>query len=504
MTKELYFITDSGMEAVGQSEDMRLQFLSDPQAVLSLKQKHEERMAVVDAFMVSANANTKDEEFADVFGDTARIIEHGNARIGVINVNGAIETSESWWHSYMGVMSYERMGNILTSFQQMGNISEILFVWNSPGGKVKGAFDMASRLQSMQRDGIKMTSYAETMMASAAILLGTVPKDVYTSSDADIGSVGAMATLVNYRKALDKAGIEYTTFKYGKLKDMGSPYRDMTKEEASIFQSRIDRAGIQIVAAVQQNRGMTAEQFKLAAGEAKVVFGTDAVASGLADGIKTLDEVVNMLIERHNAPKSSMATLNGAQKMTLKLNAQGIAAVAAGMSIDEAMKQAALTEEVMESPVEEPVEVPTEEPVAEAPTEEPEAPAPAESVAQAGLMELVAQLTDAKVAAKTATDKLAAAELENEAMKTDIANLIKIAAVAVNNLEVACGNVNAVLATFQGMSPAELTSRFESLSATFKSKMRTGPVSAAAAKKGGQSASATGALKSRMDAVIGN
>ncbi len=503
MTKELYFITDTGMDSVGRAEEMRVQMLADPQAVFALKSKHEERMAAINAFIASAKADTPDEEFADVFGDTSRIITHGNARIGVINVNGAIETSESWWHSYMGVMSYERMGNILTAFEQMGNINEVLFVWNSPGGKVKGAFDMASRLQTMQRDGMAMTSYAETMMASAAILLGTVPKDVYTSSDADIGSVGAMATLVNYRKALDKAGIEYTTFKYGKLKDMGSPYRDMTKEEASIFQSRIDRAGVQIVTAVQQNRGMTAEQFKLAAGDAKVVFGTDAVASGLADGIKTLDEVVNMLIERHNAPKSSMATPNGAQKMTLKLNAQGIAAVAAGMSVDEAMKQAALTEEVMEAPVETPDEAPADEPVAAAP--EADEPAPvAEPAAQAGLMELVTQLTDAKVQAKTAEDKLSAALTENTNLKTDLDALVKIAAVAVTNLEVACGNVNASLATFQGMSPTELTSRFESLSATFKSKMRTGPVSAAPAKKEGQSASAAGALKSRMDAVIGN
>lgn len=510
MTDDIYLITEGGIEFLREKHELHLQMQSDPNAVVTLNAAHLEKIKKGEQLSakLTAGETVSEEDFKDAYGDMARIV---GGFLGIINVKGPIETSEKYWHTYCGIPSYERIDKIVDTMVQMGTIKEILWVWNSPGGNARGCFACAKHIGDVQKGGIAMTSFVETGMMSAAIAIGTVPKKIYTVGDADVGSVGAMTTLFNYTEAYKQAGVEAKTFKYGRLKDIGSPYRARTKEEDTFFQNRVNSLGIQIVSTVQTNRKMSAEQFMEAAGEAKIVFGTEAAVSGLVDGVRTFDEVVNAIIAGHNAPQAQPAIKSGAANMKkYRLNAQGLAAVAAGLPQPEALKMAAYIEEddtpeggdenLNGGGAEVETDLTNENLNPEGGTQK---PTPATEV-QTDLTALVTQLSDEKAKSIGLQGQLTALQEKETKLQTQNAALLEIAAKAVLNMEVACGNTTVSVDSLKAMGVDGLVARHTEVTTLFKTKLRAGPIARVDTQARVENTKRPVAVaQSRMDAVLG-
>ena len=54
------------------------------------------------------------------------------------------------------------------------------------------------------------------------------------------GSIGVIAILPNFTKMLDKVGIKANIIKSGKMKDAGSPLKELTQDEREYFQDMLD------------------------------------------------------------------------------------------------------------------------------------------------------------------------------------------------------------------------------------------------------------------------
>src|SRR5437870_12953599 len=70
------------------------------------------------------------------------------------------------------------------------------------------------------------------------------------------GSIGVIMLTVNAQGLLDKLGVSTSTIKSGPRKDMGSPFRQLTDDERTIFQSVIDELQAQFLKKVAEQRGM--------------------------------------------------------------------------------------------------------------------------------------------------------------------------------------------------------------------------------------------------------
>lgn len=504
--ENLWLVSEGGAAIVEQRLNLQLQLQTDPTAVAKIRAEYNERQRLQAALQERCQAGEaiSQEEFLGAYGDMVTL---QSEKLAIVTVEGPIETHESWWHKYAGVPSYSRIRDILDTLVHMGSVQDVLFVWRSPGGNAKGSFALAEHMAKLQSNGLSMTSYADTGMMSAAILLGVVPNTVYASADADVGSVGAMSTMFNRSKQMEKMGVEAKTFKYGKLKDIGSPYRDMTAEEEAFFQSRINKLGQQIVMHVQKHRAMTPDQFEAAAGEAKIVFGSEAAATGLVDGVKTLDEVVNGILARHNASQPQSVAPTGGSTMKIRLNAQGLAAVASGMSQEEAMANAAFVEAVPEGEGEGEGEgdaTLTGKTAEEG--EDGQKPVPAAPVApamSADLSALVNQLTDEKLNVQKLTGEREALAAQVTDLQAQVAKLMAISAKAVFNLEVACGSTTVSEESLIALGADALTARHVELTAMFKARMPMGQRSTTVTAQPGNEKAAVppAALRAHMAAV---
>lgn len=437
--------------------ELQAQLMTDPIAMATIRKNYEpiENACALIQERMDAQEPFTEEEFDDAYGDFVSLFNGGT--LALFTISGSMKTNASWWDKYFGDVSYQRMSEALSALEYRGGVKDIVFDWQSPGGQVKGVFKLADQMRALQKT-IPMTSVATTGMMSAALVLGTVPAKVYATEDADVGSAGAISTFLTQVGRMKLMGIEAHVFKSERLKDIGSPYREPTKEEMAFFQARVDLIGSRVVQTVMANRHMTPDSFQAAAGDAKVVFGSEAAASGLVDGVKTLSEVVNTLVARHNASQTGGAN-TGVGNMKYKLNAKGLAAVEAGtLTAEEALKNPELREEAKGEPA------PQGEPPASKETK------PASDEEAQSISKLISDLVEAKTALAAVTAERDTLKTENEKMTGHLTSLRDVAATALLNLEVANGNTTATLESMKALPPESMSARYIELREQFKKK----------------------------------
>jgi len=162
---------------------------------------------------------------------------------------------------------------------------------DSPGGSASGAFDAVSRMRGAKlAAGKTVFTYADDLAASAGYALATVGDKIFLPESGMIGSVGVIGVLAEQSAALKEAGINVRVLTTGAD---GHPAVPMTEAMVKRYQARIDHLGGLFFAQVADARGMTAGAVK--ALEAGVFQGADAIKAGLADGISTFDDVVDMI-----------------------------------------------------------------------------------------------------------------------------------------------------------------------------------------------------------------
>jgi len=108
-----------------------------------------------------------------------------------------------------------------------------------------------------------------------------------------VGSIGVIAVHVDRSAADAMAGTRYTTLFAGAHKTDFNPHEALGDGARSALQAEVDRVYGIFVDTVARNRGMSVAAVR--ATEARLLFGADAVAAGLADEIGTLREALAAL-----------------------------------------------------------------------------------------------------------------------------------------------------------------------------------------------------------------
>lgn len=107
------------------------------------------------------------------------------------------------------------------------------------------------------------------------------------------GSIGVIMEFANLEGLFKKIGVEGVIIKSGKHKDIGSPFRGLTKEEKELLQGIIDDVYDQFVSAVVEGRKMKPETVKGLA-DGRIYTGRQAKELGLVDELGTLQDAINI------------------------------------------------------------------------------------------------------------------------------------------------------------------------------------------------------------------
>ena len=105
------------------------------------------------------------------------------------------------------------------------------------------------------------------------------------------GSIGVIAQFPNVTGLLHWAGIGMQTITAGKMKDVGSPFREMTPDERAYLQSTLADVHEQFIGAVASGRSLSADDVRKFA-DGRVFTGRKAKELKLVDELGGLQDAV--------------------------------------------------------------------------------------------------------------------------------------------------------------------------------------------------------------------
>lgn len=152
---------------------------------------------------------------------------------------------------------------------------------NSPGGGVAPSQEIYRYLRKLQKP---VYASMGSLAASGGYYAAVGTEKIFALPGTITGSVGVIIKFPNFRTLYDKIGIEFKTIKSGKFKDIGSPDRGMSEEEAKLLQDSIMDVYEQFIADILASRKIDENTLRQYA-DGRIITGNFAHKIGFVDAL---------------------------------------------------------------------------------------------------------------------------------------------------------------------------------------------------------------------------
>ena len=169
----------------------------------------------------------------------------------------------------------------------------ILLKINSPGGAAATSEELAKLVLSLRQEVPVVTSIGDSA-CSGAYMVAAASNYIFANTMSWTGSIGVIMILPNYQELSKKFGVAFKTIKSGKMKDLGSPFREMTPEEENYLETLIKKAHREFVNFIKLTRPNAINLDELADG--RILDASTALENNLIDRLGTEDDALNFLI----------------------------------------------------------------------------------------------------------------------------------------------------------------------------------------------------------------
>ena len=150
-------------------------------------------------------------------------ISDGKPLIAVVELSGPIYDSNS----------------IIRQFKKYGDdedIDAILFRISSPGGGVSASQEIYQEVRKVRDSGKPILASLGAVAASGGYYVALGADKIMSNPATVTGSIGVIVGLPNYEGLMKKLGLSFVNITSGPLKDSGSPYRKLRKDDRDVFQ----------------------------------------------------------------------------------------------------------------------------------------------------------------------------------------------------------------------------------------------------------------------------
>ena len=230
----------------------------------------------------------------------------GQSGIAVIPIYGTLVRRTQGLEAQSGLTSYADIAMALDAALADPSVAAILLDIDSPGGESSGVFDLADRIRAAT--AIKpVWAVANDMAFSAAYALASAASRLIVSRTGGVGSIGVIAMHVDQSVKDQQDGIAYTAVFAGDRKNDLNPHAPISGEAHSFLQGEVNRIYDLFATTVAKHRGMGVNTIK--GTQAALFFGADAVTSGLADDVGTLNDAIRQINSMLLPPVPSLSRL---------------------------------------------------------------------------------------------------------------------------------------------------------------------------------------------------
>ncbi|NJL97923.1 MAG: signal peptide peptidase SppA [Synechococcaceae cyanobacterium SM2_3_2] len=240
-------------------------------------------------------------------------LPEGRGRILSLSLQGAISAGSSGGLLADGGSATALRSQLLAAAQD-NRTRGILLRINSPGGTVGTSQEVYRAIRQVQAAGKPVIVSMQDVAASGGYYIASAADKIYANPGTLTGSIGVILQGLDVSQLIDSLGIAAKTYKTGSFKDILSPYRPETSQEASFLQDLVDNTLEQFIIDVAEGRqrvregldvivdsemldlraGMDIEQVRGLA-DGRIFTGVQALELGLVDALGGSDDALTDL-----------------------------------------------------------------------------------------------------------------------------------------------------------------------------------------------------------------
>ena len=176
-------------------------------------------------------------------------------------------------------------------FRENKSIKAIVFRVESPGGGVSASQEIYEEVKKTRDGGTPVVVSMGTVAASGGYYVSCGSSKIVANPGTLTGSIGVIFQFYHVNELLAKIGVDAATYKTGRFKDSGSPFRNPTEADKAYFDELLADVYDQFVEVVSAERGLERSAVvRLADG--RVFTGRQALGHGLVDTLGTLQDAI--------------------------------------------------------------------------------------------------------------------------------------------------------------------------------------------------------------------
>lgn len=206
--------------------------------------------------------------------------------VGVIPINGPITK----YNGDCGEPGAIQRNTWLNEMERRANIGSVILLSDTPGGESRAANTFTQTLIKYSKPTL---TYVDGINASLGMWYSSATDETYLSSETDMmGSIGTYCTLLDFSKYLEAQGIKMIEIYAPQSTDKNKDYRDALNGDTSAIEKELKVLTNSFINSVKNNRPKAAASIDQWS-TGKMFYAPEAVKVGLADGIKTFEQVVS-------------------------------------------------------------------------------------------------------------------------------------------------------------------------------------------------------------------
>lgn len=185
-----------------------------------------------------------------------------------------------------------RVREELRKAEEDENVKALIVRINSPGGTITASDLIYREIDVFKtRRKIPVIVIMMDVAASGGYYAALAGDTIMALPTTVTGSIGVVMLTINAQGLMEKIGVAPLAIKSGAMKDAGSPFRPLTEQERTVFQSVIDQMYARFVGLIVKSRKMTEDKVRAAA-DGRIYTAEQAKDLGLVDEIGYMEDAV--------------------------------------------------------------------------------------------------------------------------------------------------------------------------------------------------------------------
>jgi signal peptide peptidase SppA len=239
--------------------------------------------------------------FKELRDDTKPKMERRDGA-AIIPIQGALAYNPSAFELLSGRVEDSRcVLCMINEAAQDPDIKGILLRMDTPGGMLLGGPEMADAVANARAAGKPVVAHAGGLTASLGYMIASQANEIVANRSAIVGSIGVIASVVDFSDLLAKYGIkfEYFTNRDAKYKGTGALGKPLTLDQRQNLQDSVESAAQMFMDMVTKAR----PQVQAETMQGQTFRGDQAMRNGLIDRVG--DEDFAFAVLKEKMPKAA-------------------------------------------------------------------------------------------------------------------------------------------------------------------------------------------------------